>query len=388
MGAITVQAIRGSSTRTAPIEVVSQNEAMIVGGHWTDTAGNKISKTLVTDTVRFHLQTKNADGRRVRIVVFVANPIRRDTPLLQEQEVRVVNNQAVLEIRMRESLRQNVRDGQGNSLNLYCQCRFSDSDNIVHVGRSPSQYLQLFEVGYYRDDHCRVIMDVINGEIHWVPENSKPFIHRNFREFVENPDNWTWTGNRRDVGVRDARLLGFWAWNEGEVIDDKILFRGFQRNPTQARIFTLNSCGNSPTNDDRQLKIMIVIARSTGLPDKRVRQQRTTTTALPGGRSTAGGVVGLAVAGIVGTLEIAPIVLFRQDKRLVRRHLKTLLADVRHDIFSYLDDNRLPAHMNNWETIFLLSNLVLCGNRGATMSNELFEIGKTIYRNYSEFRKG
>jgi hypothetical protein len=357
---------------------------IVIGSHWTDAEGNRINKALVTDTVQLHLQTREADGKRLMVSIFDANPIL-DTELFEDIEVTISGNQAVVNIKLEERLGKYVKDDWGNELELYCRCYFEGSDTVFRIGRSSSQYLLVYEAGYYRDDRCRVIVNVTNGEIHWVPENCHRLTRNAHYNFVQNPQNWTWRGTQQDVGVKDATLLGLWAFYRGEV-DSRTVFTRYHKNSAEATYFTLNSRDDSPTVDDRRLKIGVVIAKSTGMPDRRIRSERTMVTAGNSNMRVAGAYGALAIQAVIVTLDTLPLAAFWRDERLIKQHFETLLSEVQDDIFLYLSNHLLPDHINNLETYFLLSNFILCGKRDG-MSDELFEIGKYIYRNYSEFAK-
>lgn len=67
------------------------------------------------------------------------------------------------------------------------------------------EYLNVYNVGYIAHNNCRVKI-APNGNIEFWPENMTQIAYSQWKTYVSNPDNWSYSKthpHQKDIGVRD-----------------------------------------------------------------------------------------------------------------------------------------------------------------------------------------
>lgn len=355
------------------------NTPFMIKGYWTDSKGSKIQKALVGDSVQFHIKTSNAEGEKIKVKICDSNLIL-DKGLSEEFDADIVNNEATLYLKLTKNIIEDIRN-DGNHLELYCQCRFSNSLKVKKLADDEDNILYLYEVGYYRVDNCRIKINENTGELHWVPENCHTITYNKYKQYVEDENNWTYSNpmqpNQKDIGVKNSTLLAYFYSIKNESIKSPI-------DPV-----TLQNDGGNPNQQDTKMTLGVFAAKSTGKPDRRVKERSIETApkvGSPQGNMRVVGAAGILVLNaLTSVLEYTPIFLQYLDTENIKDHMKTLFEDVFNDVNTANQNGDIPEkYKNNSYTLLHLCNVVLFG---CYKEEELYKVGKEIYRKYSIFKK-
>lgn len=362
------------------IEVITKIEPSVqrpefIDAYWTDDEDTPIKRALIGDYVKLHISTKDANGKFVRLTLHDSDFGLDDQITNHEMSMRVsADETAVFRIKLQPKWGQFVKEDPGDALELYAQCYFAGFDKVEDLPKNTSDHLNVYEVGYYRDDECRIRIEESTGDVHWVPENCYTITKNKHRNMVQNPDNWTYTGNQKDLGIRNSTLVGHFA-----IIKDVI-----NNKSTTDPVSMSRDGGGDPNQNDTQMKIGIVSAKSTGKQDKRYKERVMTT---GGGNMRVAGAYGmLLLNATTAALEYAPPVFASLDEGKIKDHLTTLQTDIYKDVSIAIESNLIPPRYRDFTSLFYIFNVLLFGyNKEA--ESELFNVGKEIYRNISMYKK-
>ncbi|MFV0345385.1 MAG: hypothetical protein ACK5IQ_03940 [Bacteroidales bacterium] len=340
----------------------------ILKGWWINNENNSIKKALLTDTVRFHVQTKDIpNNETVKIEILDEDSI----PLISDDRItssklNIINNQGFVDIDLNSpTLRDTIISDIGNEIELYAKCQYNKS--LTELANSPEGQLKVYDVGYIPFEDCRINV-CIDGRIEFLPEHFG----------VLARGEW----NKLNFPYKYEAKVYYDQFNNPSLggiprTIDKIVIN----KPSSPRSNLNINDKNVPTYNQSNIKVAKPIAKSTGLPDRRYSNR--TVNAAPVGRPVAAGAV-LALSLALMSYDVAVPFAVNKEQSKIKEHYG-ILKLASQDLNIAYSNNMIPDNLLNTSSISAILNVILCGKR--EVSDEEFSAGKKIYTEISKFSK-
>lgn len=166
MGRIRISSPNSNVSGFAYINVTSPQ---IKRGWWTDMQDKGISKSLLTDIVRFHVETIGIpDEKKISITIMDSDGMLNPDDEIHKGEIIIRQNKGIFEFKLERSWLKHIDDDRGDAIELYARCEYRNDS--VSLPKSSSEYLNVYNVGYLAYNDSRIkICD--NGDIEYWPEH-------------------------------------------------------------------------------------------------------------------------------------------------------------------------------------------------------------------------
>jgi hypothetical protein len=322
----------------------------ITRGWWTDANDEPVSQALLTDVVRFHVETYEIDDGKEIKVTFYDNdgPLNIDDRVV-EMRLTVNNNRGFAEIEIARSWRELITSDGGRAIELYAECEYISPSFTLPFEK---EHLKVFNVGYLAHNDSRVKVDS-SGALKFWAENMTAIAYNAWRAKSSDPNNWP----DGEVGV--SRDIGYISFDSSGV--DAVSINNESHNPNANEAVLRTERG--PKKD--------------GTPDMR-QTPRYITTASPTARIN-GAVVILVINIIIGVWEYGMKYLQIYENRTLKKHL-VLFCEVFNKVASWYNSNTVPPQYNNFASFYEVVNVVLFGSLEYSTDENLFLFAKDIYK--------
>lgn len=349
-----------------------KRDPIIVNGYWVDEAGNKIASAYLDDKFYFCIKVANIDDPtkvhadlKLSVTGFDENFCWNN----HNYTPKIHGDLWFYEFIFKDKLKSNWRYGDEGK--LYASFKINKT---YELPKNESDYLRIaHEVGYLKKEDCRIRVDK-EGDIHWIPDNCTLPTKNAYYAYIQKPDNWTYTGNTKDLGVANSTYLVTFHY-------DKV------KSSTPAR---LNKSNSNPTADDTIIQISLKV-KEKGKREKKIKENVPIHTANPTSNMRVGAAGFLLALNVVNAvLEYGPVYCKMYDENKIKNDIEVLNENVIPDIIQAINKNKDDLYLQNLdiENINLLYNIILCGYcEGVSEDSELYKLGKRIYKDISKLEK-
>lgn len=348
-------------------EVVStwDSNPIFFGGQWFYEK-NFAQKVLLGDNVWFHFGTKNISvGETVSVSIYHNIDWGIDEKLIDLKTQVLEGNYCSVNLYIKPQWLENIDKGNKKWMDLYCHLEYKGKTEELPT--DSNKFLKVYAIGYLPESEC--LVKVRNdGVVEFWPEHfgkiatyewnmlNFPYRHQNQVYIDAN-------GNQHIGGVPRE-------------IDRLIISRPNE----QWQPLNLNEKDNDPTyNASQQHK----------QPDNRsLRQQRRhplPTPKPPTGRAPAAGSLLVLNIAMMAYDAISPHIISSEENK-IREHHNIVVTDISKDLQEALMRNIFNEDFVTIDNISKLINVILYGGT-SNHNDNIFQIGKRIYREVSNFRK-
>lgn len=335
----------------------------IVRGWWTDEQDKLIDKSLLTDVVRFHIETTGfSDEKKITITIMDSDGALNPDDEIYKGEFTIRQNKGFFEFELKRSWLKHIDDDAGDAIELYARCECLSYS--VSLPQSSSEYLNVYNVGYIAHNNCRVRI-APNGNIEFCPENMTMIAYNQWKAYSENPDNWTYSKTypyQKDIGV--SREIGYISFGDNKLSDS----------------VPINVEDHNPNANDGVIKTERG-AKKDGTADMR-QKQRTIATASQSTRVRGATIIAI-VNILISAHEYGLIFLQAYENNTFKKHT-TLLDKTFIKVAEWYKKNQVPVSCNSFEAFLEVVNIVLFGKPVSNYDQEIFLLAKAIYKNGNE----
>lgn len=127
----------------------------ILNGWWTDELDNPIHKALLSDIVRFHIETRGIPNeRQVEISIMDDDGVFNLDDEITTSSITINSNEGYVEIKLNRTWSHHIDSDGGREIELYAKCRYNGISKEI-VNTSDAQ-LKVYNVGYLVYDDSRI----------------------------------------------------------------------------------------------------------------------------------------------------------------------------------------------------------------------------------------
>lgn len=360
-------------TASNAVGKVYLNVSAINKGWWTDKEDNPISKALLSDLVRFHIETTGIpSGSKVNLTIMDDDGVLNPDDKITTSSITINNNKGYAELKLDRSWQKHIKDDSGKEIELYAKCEY---ENLTkELPDSSKDYLNVYNVGYIDYEECRVKV-LNNGDIEFWPE------HFNFIARGE----W----NSLNIPYRINGKVYIDA-NGGQYIGGIPTVINKIQNPYNNYELPFDNQAYAESLRDRDLPEIENNTPKSPVNYPSTRRQKTIDRKTGGVVKPPTGARGSASATVVldaliMAYDIALPFAIDNEKKKIKEHHNILLNNVIEDINNALQCGIINEYLT-FEELCQLVSVVLYGGE-ETVSDKVYEIACDIYEHISKFKK-
>ena len=343
----------------------------IIEGWWSDELDHPIKKALLSDMVRFHIQTKGiSDGSQVAITIMDDDgPFNPDDKILSAS-VTINADRGYADIKLERSWLRLIDSDSGDEIELYADCKYQNISKELPA--SSDSYLSVYSVGYIAYNDCRVkVCD--NGDIEFWPEhfgrlargqwNNANYPYRQGTAVYTDPQGNQYIGGiptklNRIVNPDDVLPLDYQKY--GQNLRERDLPEIEDNTPA------------SPVNNRPTRKQKSIAKRGGGV-------------ARPPAGAKAGAWITLGLDVAIMIHDIMLPLAVNEENNMINQHHHILVKNVMKDIVNASRQGIINEELTFKECCQLLSVVLYGGD--AHVSDKVYRIGCDVYKFVSEFEK-
>lgn len=367
MGRIRISSPNSNVSGFAYINVASPQ---IKRGWWTDTQDKGISKSLLTDIVRFHVETIGIpDEKKISITIMDSDGMLNPDDEIHKGEIIIRQNKGFLEFKLERSWLKHIDDDRGDAIELYARCEYHNDS--VSQPKSSSEYLNVYNVGYLAYNDSRIkICD--NGDIEYWPEHFDRLALDQW-----NIINYPYKQGKVYIDSEGNQYIGgIPTWLNGIVNPNMIL-------PLDLQIYGQNL---------RERDLALIENNTPSSPVKVPLTRKQLSQARRGGGVVKPPVGAKGGAGVTLVLDIAIMIqdiilpfAVNAENNNINHHHEVLFKNVMKDIAKACEYGIINEELTFQECCQLASVVLYGGN--ANVSEKVYDIGCNVYKYVSKFEK-